>query len=297
MILSFAKDFVPVSFAEGTTPRLLTASNITRASSQYARVLHSHNDRLELLLVRTGSGYYIVDDEKFEIKAGNIVVCNEGSLHDEVPEYNRQLSMIAIAIDDVYIKGLPKNHLIPDTVKPVLKVGKEFVLMDAMFQSIFESLAFGTEEKQETCIYLTQALLSLVLHSFEEYGIPSPVTPRKNSSALLHDIKKYIDDNFAEDLSLPKISEQFFISQSYLSHLFKRKLGYSPMHYIVRRRIGEAQLLLVFTKKSITEIASEVGFDNLSHFNVQFKKYVGLSPLAYRKRNILPDPDEEEDEY
>ncbi len=69
------------------------------------------------------------------------------------------------------------------------------------------------------------------------------------------------------------------------------------MHYIVRRRIGEAQLLLVFTKKSITEIASEVGFDNLSHFNVQFKKYVGLSPLAYRKRNILPDPDEEEDEY
>ncbi len=297
MILSFAKDSVPVSFEEGTTPRLLTASNITHASSQYARVLHSHNDRLELLLVRTGSGYYIVDDEKFEIKAGNIVVCNEGSLHDEIPEYNRQLSMISIAIDDVYIKGLPKNHLIPDTMKPVLKVGKDFVLMDSMFQSIYESLAFGKEEAQETCIYLTQALLSLVLHSFEEFGVTSPVMPKKNSSALLQDIKKYIDDNFSEDLSLPKISEQFFISQSYLSHLFKRKLGYSPMHYIVRRRIGESQLLLVFTKKSITEIASEVGFDNLSHFNVQFKKYVGLSPLAYRKRNILPDPDADEDEY
>ena len=188
----------------------------------------------ELLLVRTGSGYYIVDDEKFEIKAGNIVVCNEGSLHDEVPEYNRQLSMIAIAIDDVYIKGLPKNHLIPDTVKPVLKVGKEFVLMDAMFQSIFESLAFGTEGETGD-LHLSDAGAAFTCTAFI-WGIWHPKSryAQKNSSALLHDIKKYIDDNFAEDLSLPKISEQFFISQSYLSHLFKRKLGYSPMHYIVR---------------------------------------------------------------
>ena len=114
-----------LSFGEGTTPRLFNCQQHYPRFSQYARVLHSHNDRLELLLVRTGSGYYIVDDEKFGDKKQAISSSrNEGSLHDEVPEYNRQLSMIAIAIDDVYITGLPKNHLIPDTVKPVLKVGK-----------------------------------------------------------------------------------------------------------------------------------------------------------------------------
>ena len=122
----------------------------------------------------------------------------------------------------------------------------------------FESLAFGTEEKQETCIYLTQALLSLVLHSFGEYGIPSPLRPEKtvqHCSMILKNTSMIILPRTVTAQNQRTVLHQ----PVHLSHLFKRKLGYSPMHYIVRRRIGEAQLLLVFTKKSITEIASEVG--------------------------------------
>lgn len=298
MIISFAKKNIPISFEEGYTPRLLTASNISVGFSKHPRILHNHDDRLELLFVRTGSGSYIVGDECFDIKPGNIIVCNPGVLHDELPEYNRHLSMLVLGVTNVKVKDLPKNHLIPDTVKPILRIDKSTVLMEGIFQSIFDSLTFGSESSQETNIYLTQALLSLVLHAFEEYGKPAQdYSNPKDDSDLLHDIKKYIDENYAEKLSIPQISEKFFISQSYLSHLFKRKLGFSPMQYIARRRIGEAQCMLVLTDKSITEIAIEVGFDNLSHFNVQFKKYVGLSPMAYRKKNILPDPENDEEFY
>ncbi len=297
MILSFAKNTVSTSFEKGCIPRLLTASNITVGFSQHPRILHNHDDRMELLYIRTGSGSYIVGDECYDIRPGNIIVCNPGILHDELPEHNRHLSMLSLAVTDLKIKGLPKNHLIPDTIKPILKMDKSMVLMDAIFQSIFDSLAFGSESSQETNIYLTQALLSLVLHAFEEYGNPVPPLAPGEKPDLLHEIKRYIDQNYMEKLSIPQISEKFYISQSHMSHLFKKKLGFSPMQYIARRRIGEAQSMLVLSTRSITEIATEVGFDNLSHFNVQFKKYVGLSPLTYRKKYILPDPENDEEFY
>ena len=297
MILSFARKDIPTAFEEGCTPRLLTASNITVGFSQHPRILHNHTDRLELLYIRTGSGSYIVGDECYDIRPGNMIVCNCGILHDELPERNRQLSMLSLGVTDLHIKGLPENHLIPDTMEPVLKMDKSMVLMDAIFQSIFDSLAFGSEASQETNIYLTQALLSLVLHAFEEHGRPFMHSELQGSSDLLHEIKKYIHEQYMEKLSIPQISEKFYISQSYLAHLFKRKLGFSPMQYIARRRIGEAQSLLVLSRQSITDIAMEVGFDNLSHFNVQFKKYVGLSPLTYRKKYILPAPEYDEAFY
>lgn len=297
MILSFAQNNIETSFEKGCTPRLLTASNITVKFTQHPRILHNHIDRLELLYVRTGSGMYIVGDESFEIKPGCIIVTNPGVLHDEMPEYNRHLSMLSIGVDNVKLKGLPENHLIPSNIKPVLKMDKHMVLIDSMFQAIFDSLTFESENvsSQENNIYLTQALLSLVRHAFMEKGTPEPYLYKKNdSTALLHDIKKYIDENYFEPLSLQSISDRFYISQSYLSHLFKKKLNLTPMHYIARRRIGEAQSLLVLSKTSITDIATSVGFDNLSHFNVQFKKMVGLSPLAYRKKYLLPDPETDE---
>ncbi len=286
MILSFAQKTLPEFYQEEPRPRLLTASNISRESSQYARVLHSHSDRLEILLVRTGSGYYIVDQERFDIKAGTVIICNEGSLHDEVPEYNHQLSMFCIALDQVHIRGLPRNHLIPATLKPVIEIQRDFSLLESIFRSIFEALSCGDELAQDSSFYLAQALLALIQQLFHRYGCPTTPPPRKESFSLLSDIKGYIDQHYKEDLSLATISDQFFVSQSYLSHLFKSRLGYTPMHYISRRRIGEAQLMLVFTDKTITEIACEVGFNSLSHFNVQFKKYVGLSPVVYRNKNL-----------
>ena len=287
MIQTFAKNTYTSSFADGLEPRLVSASNIDVDFCQHSRILHSHPDRLELLFVRTGYGTYIVNDKPYDIKAGDIIVCNADALHDELPHKKHNLSTLALAVTNVKVNDLPKNHLIPSDICPVLTIEKHHVLFDAIIQTIFDSLAFDDDNQPETIHYLMLSLLSWLLKAFSQFGVSSnePLSP---NDQLLAQIKAYIIENFSEDLSLQKISDKFYISPSHLSHLFKRKLGYSPMHYIVRRRIGEAQSLLILTHKSITEVAGAVGFDNLSHFNVQFKKYVGLSPLTYRKKYTLP---------
>ncbi|NBH79892.1 AraC family transcriptional regulator [Clostridiaceae bacterium] len=99
----------------------------------------------------------------------------------------------------------------------------------------------------------------------------------------MHSAKEYIEEHYHEPISIKDICRDLGLSESYVSHTFKDMLGYSPMQYALRCKIGEAQTLLISTDYSITEIARMVGFDAQSHFNQRFIKDVGISPSKFRK--------------
>ena len=88
-----------------------------------------------------------------------------------------------------------------------------------------------------------------------------------------------------EELSVDDLSARVHMSTSGLAHQFKKRFGFAPIQYIIRR-IGEAQTLLVTTDLSITEVSARIGYDNISYFNNQFKKFTGLSPQSYRKYKV-----------
>ncbi|MDO4615489.1 MAG: helix-turn-helix transcriptional regulator, partial [Lachnospiraceae bacterium] len=77
------------------------------------------------------------------------------------------------------------------------------------------------------------------------------------------------------------------ISQFYLAHVFKEMSGYSPIQYMIRRRIGEAQTLLISTDKTILEISELVGYESQSHFNFHFSKNIGMPPNQFRRSFVL----------
>ena len=90
-----------------------------------------------------------------------------------------------------------------------------------------------------------------------------------------------------EPITLQSMGEALHISPYYLSHVFKQMSGYSPVQYLLRRRIGEAQTLLITTDLSITRIAEMVGYDTPSYFNLQFTKNVGMPPNKFRQNYIV----------
>ena len=100
-------------------------------------------------------------------------------------------------------------------------------------------------------------------------------------------VKNYLDQHYAEQISLQQISEELRVSWSYLSHVFKALTGYSPFQYVLHRRIGEAQTLLLETDLSIQEIAFQVGYQTQSYFTQRFSKLVGVSPMRYRKSGMI----------
>ena len=120
----------------------------------------------------------------------------------------------------------------------------------------------------------------------EESGI-SPEVDEPN--ILGHRVKKFIDQNYTQPITLQTIAEALNTSPYYISHVFKEMSGYSPIQYLLRRRIGEAQTLLITTDYSITEIAGMVGYDTQSYFNMQFTKHVGMPPKKFRQNYIVAE--------
>ena len=95
-----------------------------------------------------------------------------------------------------------------------------------------------------------------------------------------------MDSYFSEDFKLNTFNKngRWPINEFYFAHKFKELYDYSPIEYLQRRRIGEAQTLLINTDLSITTIAYQVGFNSSSYFTTLFKKVVNLSPRVYRNQ-------------
>lgn len=99
-----------------------------------------------------------------------------------------------------------------------------------------------------------------------------------------NDIVKYIEENASEEQSVAVIAEHFFISPSYLSHLFKGRTGKSVMEFVGEVRINKARLYLEKENMSVSEIACAVGFDDINYFSRKFKQICGETPTQYRKK-------------
>lgn len=108
-------------------------------------------------------------------------------------------------------------------------------------------------------------------------------TGKSDNSDLIVKIEKYIQDNYADpSLGLNKISDEFQISESYFSHLFKEKRGVNFSTYLENIRLNEASRLIRETDISLNELYLSVGYNNANTFRRAFKKVYSMPPSAMR---------------
>ena len=94
--------------------------------------------------------------------------------------------------------------------------------------------------------------------------------------------KAYIEQHHGEDLSLGQVAKAVNTSTFYFCKIFKKATGLNFTEYVSRVRIERSKNLLLNPNLRVSEIAYEIGFQSLTHFNRVFKKVVGLSPTEYR---------------
>ena len=94
----------------------------------------------------------------------------------------------------------------------------------------------------------------------------------------------YIDAHYAENISVADIARESGYSESQFRRVFERVIAKSPSNYITTIRLNAARKLLSTTKKSVTDIAVEVGFFDQSHFTRAFKRERGITPGQYRRQ-------------
>lgn len=97
-------------------------------------------------------------------------------------------------------------------------------------------------------------------------------------------VKKYLDQHFAEQISIQELSEMLPISRSLLGKLFKKRENSSLQNYLFKKRLEAAQVYLQSSNATIQEIAYGCGFSDELNFNRIFKKYVHMTPSDYRRK-------------
>lgn len=281
MIQCFAQKKFHSSFQLAEEPQLAYISQIPAEDSVHPRVMHAHDDLVELVLICDGEGEYSIDGAERHVRTGDLIIYNSGVVHDERSGPNVKISSYCVAISNLHIVGLRKNAIIDDRSRPVFPTGARFEMLRDTMALMFRLLSAGREE---SCHHMQMALLSCVWSMIHAPSMPQPY---ENVNLLGKRIKEYIDTHYAEEISLQSMSDDLNISQYYLAHVFKDMTGYSPIQYITRRRVGEAQSLLLTTSYTVTQIAAMVGYSNPSHFNQHFTRYVGVTPRSYRKNYIV----------
>jgi len=98
--------------------------------------------------------------------------------------------------------------------------------------------------------------------------------------------KVYILDNLEQPPTIAQIAKHICQSKSSLKRKFKSTYGIPVYQFIQYSRIMKARDLLDTQQYSVTEVAYEVGYSNISHFSKAFKKYMNQSPREYLKMNI-----------
>lgn len=99
---------------------------------------------------------------------------------------------------------------------------------------------------------------------------------------IVHDTKEYVSRNFHKNLTLSELSRKYFISESYLSKIFTMVTGTTFKKYLYTYRINQAKALLLSGKfKSVREISSKVGFNDVCYFYRVFNRMEGITPNDY----------------
>ncbi len=280
MIQCFVKKEYEAPFGLTRPPRLFSVSRTDEKASAHPRVMHAHDDLVEIVLVRGGESRYFVGGTPYDARRGDLFIFNSRVVHDEPSGPDRPVATSSLALGGLAVPGLRENTLIPEDASPVCRLSEQQTLrLERLYDVLYDELTAGNDDGAH---HLLMAILTLV----EQFRTALADGSTQDANVFARRIKDYIDRHFAEEFSLQQMADALHVSPYYLAHVCKEATGYSPLQYVLRRRIGEAQTLLITTDLPVTRIAAQVGYDNPSHFNAQFSKAVGMPPRTFRREYV-----------
>ena len=254
---------------------------------QRDRGMHNHTF-FELVYILKGTATHWIGQESMPLRAGDYFIIDPGSAHSYkdtkdfeivnrlfLPEYiDRALgecpSLSSLLSNQVLRFGVPLDIRAADRIlhDEDKSVGKLIRLMEKEYAQ--QNVGY----MELLRCYLTQVLVLAVRAS--ESAERARVRHRATAAVV-----EYLQQNYAQPLSLDTISSRFGYTPQYLSSLFHKDTGTTIQDFLQRLRVEEA-CKRMDSKLSLTELAQAVGYNDTKHFSKIFRKHKGVSPREYR---------------
>ena len=157
----------------------------------------------------------------------------------------------------------------------------DFAAFEHQHSVIFELLSVDSYVRDMEIMSELSKLLTMIMKQCWQNSTECKVG---SSAKKWIPVKKYIDENYCQSISLEELSEKFTINKFYLTRKFKEEYGCTIYQYITNLRITASKELLRFTDYNVTEVAMKLGFSDSAYFTRVFSNSVGISPLKFKKQ-------------
>lgn len=289
VILMNVKKFV-LSYYSNATNNF----HITRISSpKEALNLHSHN-YFQIYCVISGKVTHHLEHSTADLTAGDIFILPPNQPHYiETPA--GEVDFYSLSFTSDYFQNIKEaNKLILDFllylqtegakhIEPKVSLSYEdTIFVRTLFQRILEEFSGDKPGKNEIIKESVSVLLSLFARVYFEKNAAALVA-KENRQLVMHSIE-YIKNHFDEEITTAEIIRRSAMSKTNFCTLFHSVTGMPFKEYLNRYRIERAAELIASGEK-VSAAASNCGYCDFSTFYRNFKKYMGISPSDFAKRN------------
>lgn len=257
----------------------------------YSAISHWHGD-LEFIAIKKGTMTYNVNGQLIPLKESDGIMVNSRQLHYGFSAEHLECEFICILLSPEILEGnrwFYENCLEPVThhsLCPYLYLSRNhwtFSILEKL-DEIYGS--FGTAPlKPGSYFQLIEKFAAIMETLYENLDIENQIQkPESSDLVSLRNMVTYIEEHYMEHISLEDIALSGACCKSKCSLLFKKYLRDTPITYTTRLRLRKSLSPLLGSDDSIASIAYGHGFGGASYYCEMFKKYYGISPLLYKKR-------------
>ncbi len=250
--------------------------------------LHWHEDA-EFIYIKKGQGIIIIDGEEHVVSGGDIAFILPSRVHgifqhgEDSMEYENIIfdsKMFASTLDEFYDSFLLPFFENAVDIPTIFRQGVTGYESIKKYLDSNDNISSHREGAWGLAIKGNMYLLLFNLVSLYEEKIDS--SSRKKIDKL-KPVIKHVELHYGEPTSVEEMASLAGFSESHFMRFFKEAFGVSFVTYLNDYRLSMAARLLLSTEDSILDISQQVGFENLSHFNRQFKRKYDKTPREYRK--------------
>lgn len=227
-----------------------------------------------------GAGTLIYDGKEHKLEEGSCVFINCKNPYAHTTDPNnlwtlRWIHFYGPSLSSIYDKYCERGGRAVFT--PVDNTRQE---MDNVWTQLM-STARSSDYMRD--MRINQLLSELMVCIMSESWHPEDRTSAPKRASVV-EIKEYLEQHYADRLTLDELSSAFFINKYYLAKTFKNQFGLPISTYLQNIRITKAKQLLRFSTKTVAEIGYEVGLGAPAYFSRVFKNVEGVSPKTYREQ-------------
>ncbi len=256
--------------------------NLDSSHPQYIMVPHWHKE-FEIIRVLEGVFPIYLNSTEMRLEKGDILLVPGGSLHGGEP----QGCYYECLVFDLSLLRRGRKDVVETYIAPLINAA---VMLDRPLADgeVAETCRALFAAMKEGAPYYEMAVCGLLFRLMSQlysggYIRPLQRLQHNQQAKTVTGLLDWIEENFADPITLEMLAEVSGLSAKYLCRIFKEYTGKTVIDYINELRIDNAAYEISVKGISITRAAYDSGFNDLSYFCKVFKRYKGVTPRAYKK--------------